>query len=436
MKKHILTLAALLGITGTMMAQTDGPNRLLVVDQNQQYKAFNLGNVNKVEFATVEGEVAANLEIMSSSRTELSVKVTRTPDCSSFMINIMPGVTARQIEKNPSNAGEYMESIESPKYAEDFTSGSLTGFELPYNTEYAVATVGFDSYGVACDFRAEYFTTEKAPIEGSPKVDLKVVNTGLTTIDLHFTPNDDTSTYSFCIFTEGNAQQQFETFGPAFGFSNIGQMITSFGGSNSGVVDYQYKDLDPNTKYELYVQPLDKNGNMADLQIFDLETLSQGGSGDAHVDIALSEYKLADWNGEMKPSQFITFTPNDQSWCYRFGVYLAPIYDANPDAIKEEIASEPPMPDMAHWFFFSPVTTDFQINPNTEFVVIATAKNADGVWGEANVSRYTTPASTNGAPAMQKASSLNGPAKIAARFAPKSKSMFPALLSNKIVLTK
>ena len=128
MKKHILALAAYIGITGTMMAQADGPNRLLVVDQNQQYKAFNLGNVNKVEFATVEGEVAANLEILSSSRTELSVKVTRTPDCSSFMINIMPGVTARQIEKNPSNAGEYMESIESPKYAEDFTSGSLTGF--------------------------------------------------------------------------------------------------------------------------------------------------------------------------------------------------------------------------------------------------------------------------------------------------------------------
>ena len=54
MKKHILALAAYIGITGTMMAQADGPNRLLVVDQNQQYKAFNLGNVNKVEFATVE----------------------------------------------------------------------------------------------------------------------------------------------------------------------------------------------------------------------------------------------------------------------------------------------------------------------------------------------------------------------------------------------
>ncbi|MDE5656520.1 MAG: hypothetical protein K2I19_05560, partial [Muribaculaceae bacterium] len=108
MKKYILTLAAFLGITGTMMAQTDGPNRLLVVDQNEQFKAFNLGNVSKVEFATIDGEVAANVEILSSSRTELSVKVTRTPDCSSFMINVMPGVTARQIEKNPSNAGSYM----------------------------------------------------------------------------------------------------------------------------------------------------------------------------------------------------------------------------------------------------------------------------------------------------------------------------------------
>lgn len=436
MKKHILTLAAILGITGTMMAQTDGPNRLLVVDQNQQFKAFNLGYVNKVEFATVEGEVAANVEILSASRTELSVKVTRTPECSSFMINVMPGVTAHQIEKNPSSAGSYMESIESPKYAEDFASGKLTGFELPYNTEYAVATVGFDSYGVACDFRADYFTTEKAPIVGTPQVDLQVLNTGLTTFDLRFTPNGDTSTYSFCIFNEGQAQEQFETFGPGFGFSNIGQMITAFSGTHSGTMDYQYTDVDPNTKYELYIQPLDVNGNQADLQIYYLETLSQGGSGDAYVNVTLGDYKLADWGGEMKPSQFITFTPNDQSWCYRFGVYLADAYDSNPDAIKEEIASEPPMPNMANWFFFSSLTTDFQINPGIEFVVIATAKNADGVWGEANVSRYTTPASTNGAPAMQKASSLNGPAKIAARFAPKSKSMFPALLSNKIVLTK
>lgn len=436
MKKYILTLAAFLGITGTMMAQTDGPNRLLVVDQNEQFKAFNLGNVSKVEFATIDGEVAANVEILSASRTELSVKVTRTPDCSSFMINVMPGVTARQIEKNPSSAGSYMESIKSPTYAEDFASGLLSGFELPYNTEYAVATVGFDSYGVACEFRADYFTTEKAPIVGTPKVDLQVVNTGLTTFDLHFTPNGDTSTYSFCIFNEGQAQEQFETFGPAFGFSNIGQMITSFGGTHTGAMDYQYTGMDPNTKYELYVQPLDVNGNQAELQVFNLETLSQGGSGAAYVDIKLGDYKLADWYGEMKPSQFVTFTPNDQSWCYRFGVYLASAYDSDPEAVKNEIASEPPMPNMANWFFFSPMTTDFQINTNTEFVVVATAKNADGVWGEANVARYTTPASVNGAPALQKASSLNGPAKIAARFAPKSKSLFPALVPNKVVLTK
>ncbi len=59
-------------------------------------------------------------------------------------------------------------------------------------------------------------------------------------------------------------KQQFETFGPGFGFSNIGQMITSFGGSNSGVVDYQwFKTWIPTPNMNLYVQPLDTNGNMA-----------------------------------------------------------------------------------------------------------------------------------------------------------------------------
>lgn len=38
MKKYILALAAVLGMTISMTAQTDDPNRLLVIDQNGQTK--------------------------------------------------------------------------------------------------------------------------------------------------------------------------------------------------------------------------------------------------------------------------------------------------------------------------------------------------------------------------------------------------------------
>lgn len=198
MKKYILALAAVLGMTISMTAQTDDPNRLLVIDQNGQTKGFNLGNVNRVEFTTIEGEVAADIKIISSSLTELNVTVTRTPECQSFLFNVIPGVLAKQLESNPANASAYLERG-GQIYYEDFSEGKVTGIELEYNTEYAVATVGYDRYDVACDFRAAYFTTEKAPILGNPQVDVTLVEAGLTTLDLHFAPNADTKEYYFCI---------------------------------------------------------------------------------------------------------------------------------------------------------------------------------------------------------------------------------------------
>ncbi|MDE6097296.1 MAG: hypothetical protein K2G24_00240 [Muribaculaceae bacterium] len=246
------------------------------------------------------------------------------------------------------------------------------------------------------------------------KLYVHVSGTGLTTLDLTFTPNSDVLSYTFCIFEEGQAKAQFEQFGPMFGFSNMGQMIQTFGGEQKyGALEYQYKQLEPNTDYELYVQPLDKNGNMAELQVFEMSTLKQGGSGAASVEILVGDYRLADWNGEMLPSQFFSFVPNDQTWSYRFGVYMAEQYDADPDACKEAVASEPPVPNMANWFFFAPITTDFQINPNTTVVAIAAAKNADGVWGEPTVLRHTTAAI-----AQPSGVKLSSAAKIASRMIP------------------
>ena len=440
MKKYILLLAALLGMTGSMAAQTDSPNRMLVIDQSGQYKGFNANNVNRVEFATVEGEVAANVEILSSSRTELTVNVTRTPQCSSFLFDIIPAVMARQLETYPSSSvSSYMERTGAQTYYEDFPGGKVSGFELDYNTEYAVATLGIDRYGVPCDFRAAYFTTEKAPIVGNPMVNVEVVNAGLRTLDLHFTPNADTKEYYFCIFDEGEAQQQFDMFGPMFGFSSMGQMIMQVSGNAYvGEEDFNYTGMEPNTKYELYVQPLDINGNMAELQVFSMQTLSQGGSGDATVEILIGDYKLTDWYGEMLPSQFITFTPNDQTWCYRFGVYTAEQYDADPEGIQQYVASEPPMPNMANWFFYETMTTDYQIDPNTPVVVVAAAKNADNVWGTINVVRHTTPAAVSGAPAMHKAPALGGLDKIKTRLTPAVRSKNPGRVPvlNKFILNK
>ena len=75
---------------------------------------------------------------------------------------------------------------------------------------------------------------------------------------------------------------------------------------------------------------------------------------------------------------------------YNKKYYLNENFKGLPEAIKEELCSDPPMPTMG-WFFYEELTTDYQINPNLECVVIAAAKNANGEWGPVTEVRFTTP---------------------------------------------
>ena len=43
------------------------------------------------------------------------------------------------------------------------------------------------------------------------------------------------------------------------------------------------------------------------------------------------------------------------------------------------------------WFLYDPITTDYPLDPDTEYVAIAAGKNNLNQWGEVNVLRITTP---------------------------------------------
>ena len=392
MKNHIIAGALALGLAFSAAAANDtDPNRMLIIDNNDSYKAFNITNVNRVEFATVEGKVAASINLLEYSRNKITAAVTKTPSCQSYLFNIIPGVIAHQLEANPSGAGAYLRQMDSQSYTEDFTNAEVTGMELNYATEYALVTVGVDKYNVDGDVSCAYFTTEAAPIVGDPKVDVKVLGTTAYTIDLQFTPNSDVTKYYFVIGEKGTLAEQYEQFAGMFGYTNIGEMVKAWSGEHSGNETYQYKDLDPNTDYELYVQPTDKNGNFGKLDIIEMSTAKKGGSGEAKVEILISDYGMAEWEDKELPTQVVTFTPNDQTWAYRCNVYLKETYDKQKEEIHADICSEPPMPNMAHWFWFEPFTNEYQINPNTACVAVAAGKNADGVWGAVNVVNFTTP---------------------------------------------
>lgn len=387
MKKILSVIAALLLSCG-LYAQNTEINRLLV-HSNTNTKGYILNNVDSLTFATIEGEVAANIELIDYDLGKLTVAVTRTPACTGFKIAFEP--TIKIANMSDEYLATYIDEQEEYVYNQDFTNAEMSGIEILPNTEYTIMTVGIDVYGVLCDVKKVEFTSPATPILGNPEVATEIIELNQFGFTIKFTPNEDVSKYCVVAGAKGEMQSQYEMYAPVFGFSNIGEMIEMWGVPFTAEDSFEWEDLAPGTVYEVYIQAWDNKGVMAPYQIFEVTTEALGGEGTAEVTITLGEYKLADWWGEMLPSQFITFTPNDQVSAYRFAVYTAEQYDPESEAIKQELCSEPPMP-MVGWFYHEEVTTDYQINPNTECVAIAAAKNINGEWGPVTEERFTTPA--------------------------------------------
>lgn len=406
-KLYIAALAA--AMTAGAYAQTPvaDANRVILTSTTGETSAFMISRIQDMTFARVDGEVAADIEIFGYDLDFISLSVTRTPACQGFKIGVIPSLLLNRVSSE-AEAIRYLDYYGSSEiYYQDFSEAELTGIELDPDTDYTVMTYGVDIYGVPCGVRSEEFHTDRLPVVGSPYVDMNVDSVEKYSFTLTFTPNSDVTSYYFVAGEAGTMQDQYEFFGPMFGFSNFGQMIMAWGVETKGAYTYTYSNMSPNTDYEVFVQPLDKNGNLADVIVYNVKTSALGGEGDAYVDITLGDYRLNEWYDDkgdpvMLPSQFMTFTPNDQCSCYRFGVYLAENYDADPEGVDAYICSEPPMPYMSNWFFFDPLTTDYQIDPGTDMVALAAGKNVNGAWGEINRVRFSTPGDALGAPKASK----------------------------------
>lgn len=387
MKKSILLLVSIIFSLSTF-AQVENPNRMLLHKSSGMYEGYVLEKVDSITFKKVDGEVSAEVYVNEVTLEKAVVSVMRSDACQGFKISCLPSIKANAYSDDA--LIQYIDNDTDNIYYQDFENAELTGVAFEPNTDYTIATVGIDEYGVSCDVYRAYFTTPSLPLVGNPYVDTEVVDTQLTSFTVKFIPNSDVSSYSVLAGEKGTMQSQFEMFAPMFGFVNMGQMIQGWGIPYTAEETYTWSGMAPNTEYEVFIQALDSEGTMAPYQVIELSTAALGGEGVAEVKIELGEYKLADWYGEMLPSQFISFTPNDQTSCYRISVYTADIYDADVDAIKSELCSEPPMPTVG-WYQYEALTTDYQIDPNTSCVAIAAAKNINGEWGPVTELRFTTP---------------------------------------------
>lgn len=398
MKRLSLLVAMVMTLCSSMLAQTTIAecNRILLNTKTGTV-GFITDRVDDLTFAKVDGEVKANLQILSYDGT-LTVAVTKSANCVSYRLGVIPAVVYNMLADD-AQLISYVNSRPgmTTTFTEDYTHAELSGLDLIPGTEYVLFTIGIDSYGIDCDVSVQSFETEGIPVIGNPQVDVKVTDTTTRTISLTFTPNADCTAYYFVLGPKDSLQEQYEQYAPMFGFNNIGDMVRMWGTENKGVVKYQYKDLDPSTDYELYVLCLDKESNPAPVQIVNMATSKQGGTGAAVADAVVTGYRLSDWDGEMKPSVFVKFVPNSETLAYRFGVFTADAYESQKDLIYEELAQDPPMPNMAYWFWYDALETDFQVNPNTPIVICTVAKNANNEWGELHTVRYTTPATADAA---------------------------------------
>lgn len=404
MKKLYATIALAVA-TLVASAQTQNPNRMLVNTTAGSVTGYAIDKVDSISFANVEGEVAANIKFLNYATGDTGdtvwVEAIRTADCESFSIDVLPTNTANRYNTDDIIAS-YFNMTGASKFNQDFTNGQLTGFSTAFkaNTSYTIVTMGYDRYGVACKASRAEFTTPKKPLVGSPDVTWTLDEAQATSLTLTFTPNADTKGYAYCLFEKGEAQQQYETWGPMMGFSNMGDMIKQFSFYTFDTVKTNtWSGLSPNTEYEIYVQPWDVNGTYSDMVIATATTSKLGGEGVATVSIEIKEFGGDATNGY---NQHITFTPNDQTALFRDVIIVKKNYESDwgDDKVKEYFLNDtnPYNPFDTYWDHYATDDNYWNLAPETSYYAIAMAKNAKDEWGELVKVEFTTPAAATKAP--------------------------------------
>ena len=411
MTKKILSTLALSLAMLTASAQSQ-PNRLIVHQKSGGFTSYRLGSVDSLSFYNVEGEVRADVKIndykTGDTGDTLWVAVTKTPACSSYRIDVLPSVRVNAYSDDVI-ASYFNQQKGATAFYDDFTNAQLTGFSTKFepDTKYTVFTLGYDQLGTPCEVSRAEIETPVGDIVGNPQVACTVTKADYQALTFSFEPNEDVSSYYFTIFPEGEGEKQFEQWGPMFGFANMSAMIKQFSGyAYEGEMEHTINSLNPGTDYELYILPLDAEGNNGKLQITKCKTKAMGGEGKSVMTITVGEF--AD-HGENGCAQTVTYTPNDQTNLHRdIIVDKAKFLDKNGtwkgDESKVIEYLQTPNPMDPNWDQYGEDVATWGVDANTTYIAYSIGQNAKGEWGELAKKEFTTPAAAY-APAYAPATS-------------------------------
>lgn len=395
----MLGLAMAMGVN----AQTENPNRLIMMSQAGN-KAYALDKIDSIYFAKKEGQVRADVKFLKLVQDEekgniLHVAVTRTSQDVSYCIDVLPTNTVKHYDDN--TLARYFDMQKTQKFNQDFTDAELSGFsqKLEPGTSYTVFTIAYDEYGVPCEGSRAEFETPKAATVGNPTVSYTIDETTTNSFTITVTPNDDCAEYFWCSFGKGEAQAQFEQWGPMFGFPNIEAMVRQFSGAaHEGVESNTWKDMAPGTDYEVLVVPVDVEGNNGELVTIPVSTKQQGGDGIAQVAITSGGAEVY----EGKLLYTIIFTPNDQTAVYHDLVVSKEAFDKDGEEFWKNYLLNG-NPEDSNYNQYGVDKFPFEAEAGKQYYGVAIAKNAKGEYGPLVKELFTVEAPAGVAPAKVKA---------------------------------
>lgn len=330
---------------------------------------------------------------MKNTKDSVTLAVTRSESCKSYKITCVTKPIADVLTNDAACAG-YFDQIKSNVYKQDFTNAGLTGFDFAFQpkTEYAIITLGYDEIGTPCEMVKAYFTTPALPIKGTPEVKYDVTDIQPFSVSVSFKPNSDVGGYAVTLFGKGEAEQQFKMWATRFGFANIGEMVYAFGYKGEAGKDttFVWKEEKPNTEYEIYVQPWDKNGTLTDYFMIPVTTAKIGGEGVAESTIALGGFKKNKENNQWY--QEVTVTQNDQCACHITNLFTEEEWSVGEDSLKRAILSNP---FLSYYVVYGNEEVGLYANPETTYHVAVLSQNANGEWGPLVSEKVTTPKVTD-----------------------------------------
>lgn len=412
MKKIYSIMALGLVMAMGANAQTSNEPNRVIVNSTVGDKVYAVSQISQISFAKVEGEVKAEVEFKGYKQDAtkgdvINVSVKRTEQCPSFCIDVLPTNTAKQYDD--ATMARYFDYKNAQKFDQDFDNAELTGFSeegLKPNVSYTVVTLGYDSYGVPCETSRAEFTTPKVATIGNPSVTYTINETTSSSFTLTVKPNDDCAAFYWCQFGKGEAQAQFEQWGPMMGLSCIEEMVQKWSGiAYTETATNKWDNLNPGTDYEVLVVPTDVEGNYGNVVTIPVSTLKQGGTGVAQVDITDGGVeKIDNEDGTTTTTFTIVFTPNSETALFHDMIVDADKYDEfeydsakGEDGIKKYLFRDDKQDP-----YYNQYTTDkyrFETEVGKQYYGVAIAQNANGEWGPLTKKLFTVPSAAGAAPA-------------------------------------